>query len=131
MFIQSLITTILMLLLNITSFEAIETSNSYADCSDAYSESQYSFDYSKKAYNAVIMDSMTYYASKAMTAFDDASTYAEDCNCGDASISADDGYTEAKKAYNAKSLEDGHIYAKKAMSSADDAMLYLEDCEEN
>ena len=121
-------TTILILFLNIISFEV---SNSYADCSDAYSESQYAFDYSKKAYNAVIMDSMAYYANKAMTAFDDASTYAEDCDCGDASISADDGYTEAKKAYNANSLKDGHVNAKKAMSLADDAMLYLEDCEDN
>ena len=98
-------------------------------CADAYSESQYAYDYCKKAYEAQSLDSLFYYTKKAMTAFDDASIYAEECNCGDASISADDGYKNAKKAHNAENLEKGQSFAKKAIKSADDAMLYLEDCD--
>ena len=104
--------------------------NSDSDCSDAYSEAQDAYAYSKKANNTESLDSLVYYSKKAMRAFDDAMAYASDCECDDANTSADDGYAYAKKAYDSENLEDGRFYAKKAMSTADDVLTYADDCNE-
>ena len=119
----------LILLVLLLSQTIGERPNDY-DCSDANSEAQDAYTYSKKAHDAESLDSLSFYAKKAMTAFDDAMAYASDCECDDANTSADDGYTYAKKAYNSETLKDGQDYAKKAMSAAEDAMTYADDCNE-
>lgn len=119
-----------LLILGFFSRINILNQNTEFDCSDAYSEAQYAYTYSKKAFDAESLDSLTFYAKKAMITFDDAMAYASDCECDDANTSADDGYTYAKKAYNSETLKDGQYYAKKAMATADDIMTYADDCNE-